>query len=500
LKIILRPESLDDYKLFLRIKGLPRYSFRRNIAEVPDEYAGALGLAPSQSMDVDYEPIANLFDYQEYCARLSIFKRKFGVYLACGYGKTFVLAEFVRHVARVLSRGRCVLILSPLMVIEQTLEVIKEWYGKKLPIVQISAADLPAWLASGKERIGITNYESVRDGIDPGRLGSLALDESSMLASAYGRHGQRILEWGKGLNWKICLSGLPAPNDRIEYANTAVFLDQFPNVNAFLARFFVNRGQTQNRWEMKPHALRPFYTALSHFCIFMNNPAAYGFKDNAQGMPPIKTHIHDIELTAEQIDLSVRHGGDMFGTPGGITSRATLARLAKGHYKGQRIATNKTAFIQDLIASWPEESTLVWTKYNDEQEQIAAALPGCGNITGTTPHAERQRIINAFQKKTIKVLVSKPACLGMGLNLQVATRQVFSTAQDSLAEFHQAVKRSNRVGSTQPLNVHLPITSLERVMLENILAKAKRVEEDTAEQESLFKECRDSIMGSHDVR
>ena len=75
-----------------------------------------------------------------------------------------------------------------------------------------------------------------------------------MLKSHYGQWGQRLIELGRGLSWKLGETGTPAPNDRIEYANHAVFLDQYPTVNSFLARFFVNRGQTNERWELKPHA------------------------------------------------------------------------------------------------------------------------------------------------------------------------------------------------------------------------------------------------------
>ena len=90
----------------------------------------------------------------------------------------------------------------------------------------------------------------------------------------------------------------------------------------------------------------------------------------------------------------------------------------------------------------------------------------------------------------MRTLVSKPKILGFGLNLQRATRQVFSTLHDSYEEFYQAVKRSNRVGSTRPLNVHLPVTEAERPMLENVLRKADRVHQDTIEQEELFRNAR----------
>jgi hypothetical protein len=78
--------------------------------------------------------------------------------------------------------------------------------------------------------------------------------------------------------------------------------------------------------------------------------------------------------------------------------------------------------------------------------------------------------------------------LGFGLNLQVATRQVFSGLQDSFESYYQAVKRSNRIGSTVPLNVHIPVTELERPMVDTVLRKAKQVQSDTEEQERIFKE------------
>jgi len=172
------------------------------------------------------------------------------------------------------------------------------------------------------------------------------------------------------------------------------------------------------------------------------------------------------------------------------TSRSTLAQIAKGNHKGRKVETNKPAFILRLVDSWPDESTLIWCLYDKEQDSIAAAIPEAGNISGATPIEERQRTIADFQAGRIKTLISKGKILGFGLNLQIATRQVFSGLQDSYETFYQCVKRSNRYGSTKPLNVHIPITDVERPMNETVLAKAKRVQRDTDEQEKLFMECR----------
>jgi hypothetical protein len=343
---------------------------------------------------------------------------------------------------------------------------------------------LAKWLRSdAKGRLGITNYDALRDDTPAGHLGGLILDESSMLKSHYGKWGQVCLRMGAGIDYKLACTGTPAPNDRIEYANHAVFLDAFPNVNAFLARFFVNRGQTNERWELKPHALRPFYRALSHWSIFLTDPSTYGWKDNVHSIPPIHVHIDEVRLSQAQERAVQQETGQLFVTNlGGITTRSRLSRLAKCE------SSPKPKFIADMVRSWPNESTLIWCRYNDEQRAIEQVLPEAASIDGDTPQDERQRIVDDFKAGRVRVLVSKPKILGFGLNLQICTRQVFSGLQDSYEEYYQAVKRSNRIGSTKPLNVHIPVSEVERPMVENVLRKAHRVEADTREQEAMFRD------------
>ena len=475
----------DGYRKFLAIKQLPTYRFVGRTAEVPDEYAERLGIVPEAPDPCrEYQPILGLFDYQRDIAALAIRKRKFAIFAECGLGKTLMLLEWARHVRAHLPADRSILIVSPLMVVHQTLAEAERFYGDSLPIERIAARDLPDWTAKG-QGIGITNYDALTDRVPQGRLGALALDESSMLKSHYGKWGQECLRLGAGLNWKLALTGTPAPNDRIEYGNHAVFLDAFPTINAFLARYFVNRGKTAERWELKPHALRPFYRSLSHWCIFLSNPATYGWQDNVGSIPPIHVHIHDINL-GEKLEAEARAmTGTLFANHiGGITSRTKLARLAKGE------GSPKPAIIRDMVASWPEESTLIWCRHNDEQDRLEQVMPDALSITGSTPVAKRADMIARFQRGEVKTLISKPKILGFGLNLQIATRQIFSGLQDSYEEFHQAVKRSNRVGSTRPLNVHIPVSDVERPMIETVLRKAARIQADTEAQEEIFKNAR----------
>lgn len=489
-------DSVDGYRTFLKVKSLPVYKFTGREAWFPDEYAG---LVVDRTVNADggtYEHRPWLFDYQRDVARLAIRKRKFAAFVDCGLGKTLIMLEFARHASEAIRRthdGRrkppgAVLIVSPPMVIDQTIAEASRFYGDDLPIERVRAADLQRWMATGSGRVGITNYEAISDRVtDIGRVAALVCDESSVLKSHYGAWGTRLLSLGRGLEWKLCLTGTPAPNDRIEYANHAVFLDQFPTVNSFLARFFVNRGETNERWELKPHALKAFYRALSHWSIFLSDPSVYGWKDNCKPLPPIHTHITHVDLTKPQKDAVEKLGG-VFGSKakGGIASRAMWARLAKGFgVDGKPIDSNKPGAVCELAKA---DTSIVWCKYNPEQADLAARMPHAANVSGDTDEAERIERVTGFQAGRYTELLTKPKILGFGLNLQVARRQVFSTVQDSYEDYYQAVKRSNRTGSTHPLDVFIPVTELERPMLQTVLDKADRVAADTREQEALFRE------------
>jgi len=488
--VYLNPESIEDYRKFCEIKRLPAYSICGRIATVPDQYATSIGLKTRKKKTSAIEHHDWFFDYQRDITEMAIRKRKFAIFAECGLGKTLMILAWANHVFDQIGKRRRVLILTPPMVVRQMIvEAARFFPGRKYEIVK--AANLQKWLDSPGDCIGISNYEALKKDTRAGWLGGLALDESSILKSHYGQYGSVCMRLGRGLEWKLTATGTPAPNDRIEYANQAVFLDRFPTVNSFLAKFFINRGQTQERWALKPHALKPFYRALSDWSIFLTDPAVYGWKDNCGTLPPINIHIESVPLTQDQNEWVNTHLKVLIATrAGGIQSRGAYGQVAKGNWQGKSFDSNKPEFIRNLVDGWREqESTLVWCLYDKEQAGMHSMLGG-ESLDGKTPIDKRVEAVERFKSGESRVLISKPKILGFGLNLQVATRQVFSGLQDSYEAFHQCVKRSNRIGSTKPLNVHIPVTELEEPMIETVLKKAHRIEQDTMEQEQLFREQR----------
>lgn len=491
MEVTLDPHSVESYRRFLKIKQLPAWAIRGRVATFPDEYADRIGVKSRRGAASRYAPETFLFDYQRAICEMAIRRKRYAVFADCGLGKTLILLSYALHAQRTLGKCKRVLIVCPPMVIYQTIVEAQRFWGDDLKIERVKAANLAEWMTGKGVAIGITNYEALKRDTPQGNLGALILDESSILKSHYGKYADDCLRLGAGLEWKLCCTGTPAPNDRIEFANHAVFLDRFPTVNSFLATYFVNRGQTGERWELKPHALRPFYRALSDWCIFLSDPSVYGWKDNVTGIPPIHVHIETVPMTADQERFVQQEMGTLIAVrTGGITHRAAYGQVGKGLWKGRKFATLKYDFMRDRIASWrAEESTLVWCLYDHEQAQCVKAIGG-GSLDGKTPMQTRREVVEQFKRREIDTLISKPKILGFGLNLQVATRQVFSGLQDSYEAFYQCVKRSNRIGSTKPLNVHIPATDIELPMIETVMSKSHRIDQDTREQEQMFAEMR----------
>ena len=189
-------KNRDHYRRFLKIKSLPQYRITGRECWFPDEYAAAVGVSACKRREKHCLQLgSHLFDYQRDIATMAIRKQKFAVFADCGLGKTFMLLEFARHARRVLERSQSVLIVSPLMVVKQTLDEAARWYPE-MQIEQVASKDLHEWTKRGVG-IGITNYDALTDEVTQGNLGALILDESSMLKSHYGKWGQKCLEIGR---------------------------------------------------------------------------------------------------------------------------------------------------------------------------------------------------------------------------------------------------------------------------------------------------------------
>ena len=321
--------TIEDYSDLLAVRSLPEFRFTsRRTVETAVAHLHVIGLkATGQALS--WQPLApHLFDYQSWTVDLALERERFAIFAMTGMGKTAMQLEWARQVSEVA--GGRVLIVAPLNICAQSIREGQRFYHRALVADLTARAALVEWLDSGSG-IGITNYEKLDDRTEPLDVTGLVLDESSVLKASMGTRRTAMIAAGRGLRFKLCCSATPAPNDRLEYAEHAYFLDVVRSTREFLAAFFVNRD---GEWQLKRHGVDAFYRHLASWSVFMRDPRAYGFGDHTMDLPALNVHFPRVPLTDEQRQAAREYEGgeqSLFGaTAGGITSRTKIAQIANG--------------------------------------------------------------------------------------------------------------------------------------------------------------------------
>ena len=491
--------TLEDYADLLVARTLPEWTMTAE--EPPTVETRTVHLAAAGLADADeaaaFPPCAeHLFDYQRWIVEMALDRERFAIYADCGLGKTAMQLEWARLL---LASGAVnnALIVAPLQVVPQTIAEAEHWYGGTVRLADLSdRVALEDWLTEERRgfSIGITNYEKLDNGDRPLPVGAVVLDESSVLKQSMGTRRTALMTAFAGVRWKLCCTATPAPNDRVEYAEHAYFLDVVRSTREFLARFFVNRD---GEWQLKYHGERDFYRHLASWSVFMRSPAAYGFGDNLRDLPPAETIYPHVTLTPDQAERAREYEAgnqpSLFGaTPGGIVSRTKVMQIAHGFLiDGNQVSTfdsHKPDAIAEIVnGTHGDEQVIVWVTFDREAEQLGALIPDAVVLSGKTPKPRRNEIIEQFRAGTSpRVLIAKPSMLGFGLNLQNCRVQVFATITDSFERFYQAVRRSHRYGQTKPVKVYIPLTPLDDAMCQNVMSKEAVWLEDGRRQEQAY--------------
>lgn len=507
MRIPFRAFGPDQYQLFLKAKKLPesRTLFspvdETYIIEAPARFARLLDLnIPLQSaQDLPLSPF--LFDDQQHITRAALDAKRFAVWSDCGLGKTIIELEFARQVIH--RTGGRVLIFTLNEIVPQFIEECVRFYGDSLPIVRLnSRAEMRQWCKDGgAQALAITNYEKMnpeslaeQEVKEMRHLAGIILDESSRLKTGGGKQKWALIKSCKGIEYKLSCTATPAPNDIMEFASQASFLEKMRTDAEIIWTFFVRDSKT-HRWTVKRHARKAFFEFMSSWSIYVRSPERFGWRLGMEKIPEPEIHVHEIEATEEQrgqlVKLATEPTGQgmlFYDRDTNAIQRAKLSQVAKGfvYLKGEaarkvkRISSRKPGIVADLIRSEVDRGlqVLVWTVFDAESDIIAEHLKTCAPhlqfdlLTGKTSDTDRLTILERFRHGESPVLISRASMLGYGMNFQNCGSMIFSGWTDSFESYYQAVRRAYRYGQTKRVRVHVPvIKDLEGDMLENVFRK-----------------------------
>jgi DNA modification methylase len=429
---------ITDYRTFLKDKHL---------------------IVPNFGVSVCSEDVnPKLFPFQRDVVVWAANKGRSAIFLDTGLGKTFVQLEWARLI------GETALIVAPLSVSRQT---VRE--GAKLGI---EVKYVRHQSECDGHKIYITNYEMIKH-FEPSLFGAVVLDESSILKSLDGKTRRELIDMFQKTPYRLCCTATPSPNDQSEIGNHSEFLG-IATMSEMLAMFFVHAnkvtetavgdgrvvkskqaGSNGQEWRLKNHAKGAFFRWMSSWSISMRKPSDLGYDDTGYNLPPLNV----IPLF---VDVDYRPEGQLFFTGlRGIQDRHNVRRVTLD----ERI---KSAI---SIVNASGEQWVIWCGLNDEGDAITNAIPGAVQIQGSDDPEYKAETIEKFQDGIIRVMVTKQKIAGFGINLQNAHNMLFLGLNDSWEGYYQGIRREWRFGQTQPVNVYIILSEIEREIYNNVMQK-----------------------------
>jgi hypothetical protein len=390
-----------------------------------------------------------LFDYQKYIVSLSLSKGKFAIFAGTGLGKTAMQLTWADAVHN--HTNQSILILAPLAVAKQTAFDESPKFGITVQYCQ-SQADV----ING---VNITNYEKL-DRFDCQQFAGIVLDESSILKSFTGAIRNQLIEQFAQTPYRLACSATPSPNDHMELCNHAEFLGIMSRTE-MLAQFFVHDGGDTSKWRLKKHGKQPFWGWLSEWSVMLQKPSDLGFSDANYNLPPL--HQHQLF-----IETNIKRDGELFAL--------TASGLAEQRQVKKQTLSERVTAIADLVNNSTDQ-WLVWCETNDESAALAKAIPDAVEVKGSDKDSHKEQSAVNFAHGTIRVLVSKAAIYGFGMNWQNCHNIAFASVSNSFELTYQAIRRCYRFGQTQPVNVYFAVTDTCSAIVQNMERKESQFNE-----------------------
>jgi hypothetical protein len=380
----------------------------------------------------------NLFTFQRFIVKRAIKHGKYAIFADCGLGKTLMQLEWANQVSKFT--GKRVLILAPLVVVEQTKrEAVK--FGIDIDLID---AD---------------NYEQL-DNIDSSIYAGVVLDESSILKNFEGATKQLILDKFSSTPYKLACTATPSPNDPMELGNHSEFLDVMSR-NQMLAMYFVHDGGETAKWRLKGHAVKSFYQFIGTWAIMLNKPQDIGFEMDGYALPKLN-------LIEEKIITPQRDNGQLFND---VAISATNFNQELRNTKNERL--NK---VVEIVNSKPNENFIIWVKQNEEGEMLRKLLPDSIEVKGSDSNEWKRDKLLGFANNEFKVLITKTKIASFGMNFQNCQNQIFASLDFSFEGLYQAIRRSYRFGQDKEVNIYLITTDTMTNVIQSINQKQKQFE------------------------
>lgn len=294
---------------------------------------------------------------------------------------------------------------------------------------------------------------------------TLVLDEAQFIKNAQTKTAQAIR--GIEANWRIGLSGTPLENHLGEL--WSLFRTLSPGLlgswERFRTRFAepIERHKDDDRRESLAKLVRPFILRRTKANVLTELPPRTEVTLFAEMSAPERKRYEDARISAiaELSGTNEKGDGDQrMRTLAWLTKLRQLACHPRMIDKSWRQGSAKLSLFMETVDELRdgEHRALVFSQFVKHLDVVREALDQRGIVyqylDGSTPAAERQRRVDAFQNGEGELFLISLKAGGTGLNLTAANYVIHLDPWWNPAVEDQATDRAHRIGQERAVTVY----------------------------------------------
>jgi SNF2 family DNA or RNA helicase len=388
-----------------------------------------------------------------------------------GTGKSLGMVQALRE----LPLGLPTLIICPNSIMDNwknEIELGSEYH----PVVLRGTKERRIQLLDELADIYIINYEGTRvifHELMSKHFVAVVVDEAHHIKSPKAQQTKLILKLGHHVRVRKAMSGTLVTNDLEDVWAPAQFVE--PKIFAcnqwgFRQRYMQdkNAGKSWMKfpdWQPRPGAVEEVRKKLEPYAIRFEK------RDVLKFLPPVLFEKRMVTLGDEQRrvykELKREFMADLDdGTV--VLAAQILPRITKlievtsgflytetepGKRSTYRFKQNaKLNELHLVLADLGNKRTVIWASFKEDIAIVRDSLLDARVITGDTPAAERQSIVDLFNSNQFQYLICNPQAAGEGLTI-LAPYAIYFSRGWKLGERLQSLGRHDRPGAEQFSNI-----------------------------------------------
>jgi len=407
--------------------------------------------------------IENLHEYQKNAINFIVDKKRCGLFLDMGLGKTVSSLTAATRLLDDMFVTK-VLVIAPLRVANTVwLQEMQNWshlQGYTCKICTGTEHQRVKALKSDAD-FYIINRENVvwLEKTIPWKWDMVIIDESSSFKSFSAmrfKAMRKVLSKTKSL---ICLTGTPSPNSLMDLW-CQLFLIDFgirlgKTIGGFRRKFFYNSGFKGYGYQARKGSDEEIRDLIKDVCItmkaedYLELPSVIYINEYVKLTEPMMESYKELE---KEFILTVEGGVDIQAPSAAGLANKLLQMCNGAIYDADKnvheLHSSKIEVLKELIEDNPSENFLVAYNYKSDLIRLKKAFQQGKVLTKSGDE------IRDWNQGRIKLLFAHPASAGHGLNMQHGGSCIIWFGLNwSLELYQQFNARVNRQGQTKPVRI-----------------------------------------------